>query len=175
MKIPILIEVTENDRPRATRGEPFAPAVEADTPEAPLHKMRRGIVERMAQGGRIAALDLPGGSHPWHRVLGMFQDDPLFDEWQQAISHNRRIVDGDLVRTETLPPCRAFCGNSAPAGAVPIPRAAAPPAPSGTPPCSHPHSARALPHLISYHTVPDVSSPPTPVDRIFTDVGNDGT
>ena len=56
-----------------------------------------------------------------------------------------------------LPPCRAFCGNSAPAGAVPIPRAAAPPAPSGTPPCSHSHSARTLPHLISYHT--GVSSP----------------
>ena len=51
MKIPILIEVTENDRSRATRGEPFAPAVEADTPEAALDKMRRGIVERMAQGG----------------------------------------------------------------------------------------------------------------------------
>ena len=23
----------------------------------------------------------------------MFRDDPLFDEWQQAISDNRRIVD----------------------------------------------------------------------------------
>ena len=42
--------VTENHRFRATGGEPFA-AVEADTPEAALDKMRRGIVERMAQGG----------------------------------------------------------------------------------------------------------------------------
>ena len=65
MKIPILIEVTEDHRFRATGGEPFAAAVEADTPEAALDKMRRGVVERMAQGARIAALDLPGGSNPW--------------------------------------------------------------------------------------------------------------
>ena len=65
MKIPVLIEVTENHRFRATGGVPL----------------------------RIAALDLPGASHPWHRVFGMFQDDPPFDEWQQAISDNRRIVD----------------------------------------------------------------------------------
>ena len=93
MKIPILIEVTEDHRFRATGGEPFAAAVEGDTPEAALDKMRRGILERMAQGGRIAALDLPGGSNPWHQVFGMFQDDPLFDEWQQAINDNRRIVN----------------------------------------------------------------------------------
>ena len=79
MKIPILIEVTEDHRFRATGGEPFAAVVEADT--------------RMAQGGRIAALDLPGGSNRWLQVVGMFQDDPLFDEWQQAINDNRRIVN----------------------------------------------------------------------------------
>ena len=93
MKIPVLIEVTQDHRFRATGGEPFATAVEADIPEAALDKMRRGILERMAQGGRIAALDLPGGPNPWHQVFGMFRDDPLFDEWQQAISDNRRIVD----------------------------------------------------------------------------------
>ena len=93
MKIPILIEVTEDHRFRATGGEPFTAAVEADTPEAALDKMRRGVLERMAQGGRIAALDLPSGSNPWLQVFGMFQDDPLFDEWQQAINDNRRIVN----------------------------------------------------------------------------------
>ena len=76
MKIPILIEVTEDHRFRATGGEPFAAPVEADTPEAALDKMKRGVLNRMAQGGRIAALDLPGGSNPWLQVFGMFQDDP---------------------------------------------------------------------------------------------------
>ena len=89
----ISVEVTEDHRFRATGGEPFAAAVEADTPEAALDKMRRGVLERMAQGGRRAALDLPGGSNPWLQVFGMFQDDPLFDEWQQAINDNRRIVN----------------------------------------------------------------------------------
>ena len=81
MKSPILIEVTEDHRFRATGGEPFAGAVEADTPEAALDKMRRGV------------FDLPGGSNPWLQVFGMFQDDPLFDEWQQAIHDDRRIVN----------------------------------------------------------------------------------
>ena len=48
------------------------------------------MLERMAQGARIAALDLPGGSNPWLQVFGMFQDDPLFHEWLQAINENRR-------------------------------------------------------------------------------------
>ena len=92
MKIPVLIEVTEDHRFRATGGEPFAPAVEADTAEAALDMMRRGILERVAQGGRIAAIDLPAGTSPWRQVFGIFDDDPLFDEWQQAIAENRRVV-----------------------------------------------------------------------------------
>ena len=48
-----------------------------------------------------------------------------------------------------LPPCHAFCGNSAPAGAVLLPRAAARLSGSRMPPCSLPHFARILPHLIS--------------------------
>ena len=45
-----------------------------------------------------------------------------------------------------LPPCRAFCGNCAPARAVLLPRAAARLSGSRMPPCSHPHFARVLPH-----------------------------
>lgn len=93
MKIPILIEATEDQRFRATGGEPFASAVEADTPEAALDEIRKGIVARVARGGRIEVLDLPADSNPWHEGFGMFRDDPLFDDWQQAISDNRRIVD----------------------------------------------------------------------------------
>ena len=42
MKIPILIEATEDQRFRATGGEPFASAVEADTPEAALDEIKKG-------------------------------------------------------------------------------------------------------------------------------------
>ena len=93
MKIPILIEATGDRRYRATGGEPFAIAVKADTPEAALDELKKGIVDRVARGGRIEALDIPGDSNPWHEGFGMFRDDPLFDDWQRAIRDNRRIVD----------------------------------------------------------------------------------
>jgi len=32
---------------------------------------------------------------PWRRMAGVFKDDPLFDEWQQAIADYRRQVDED--------------------------------------------------------------------------------
>lgn len=42
MKIPILIEATEDQRFRATGGGPFASSVEADTPKAALDEMKTG-------------------------------------------------------------------------------------------------------------------------------------
>lgn len=90
MKIPILIEVTSDERYRATGCEPFVGSVEADSPEAVLEKMKQLIDHRVAQGARIAALDLPDGGNPWLDGAGMFRDEPLFDAWQQAIANYRR-------------------------------------------------------------------------------------
>lgn len=90
MKIPILIEATSEQRFRATGGEPFVDSVEAETPEAALEKMQQLIDNRVAQGARIAALDLPDDVNPWLEGAGMFRDDPLFDDWQRAIADYRR-------------------------------------------------------------------------------------
>lgn len=93
MKIPILIEATEGQRFRATGGGPFASSVEADTPKAALDEIRRWIIARVERGGRIEVVDVPDGSNPWLEGFGMFRDDPLYDDWQEAISDNRRIAD----------------------------------------------------------------------------------
>ena len=61
------------------------------------------------------------------------------------------------VRSGGTPPATRLCGgcsmrapsDDAPAGASLLPRVAAQLSGSGTPPCSLPHSARILPHLIS--------------------------
>ncbi len=90
MKIPILIEVTSEQRYRAISGEPFVGSVEAETPEAALEKMKHLIDNRIAQGARIVALDLPDDANPWLEGVGMFRDDPLFDDWQRAIADYRR-------------------------------------------------------------------------------------
>ena len=67
--------------------------MEADTLEAALDEIKRRIVARVERGGRIEVVDVPEGSNPWHEGFGMFRDDPLYDDWQEAISDNRRITD----------------------------------------------------------------------------------
>ena len=127
MKIPILIETIEDQRFRASGGEPFAGAVEADTPEAALDELKKGIVARVTRGGRIEALDIPDDWNPWHEGFGMFRDDPLFHDWQQAISDNRRIVDdraaGAWASTCSIP-ARCHCCNAATTWCANIPAAA---------------------------------------------------
>ena len=95
MKIPVLIEPISPDRYRATGSEPFVASVEAETPEAALAKMRELIDARLAQGARIALIDVPSGTNAWLDMAGIFHDDPLFDEWQQAIAEYRRKIDED--------------------------------------------------------------------------------
>jgi hypothetical protein len=90
MKIPILIEVTPERRYRASVCEPLIADIEGDSPQAVMQKVQEYINERVAQGAVIAALDVPNGENPWLDGIGMFRDDPLFDEWQRAIAENRR-------------------------------------------------------------------------------------
>ncbi len=90
MKIPIFIEPTSDQRFRATGGSPLVDSVEADTPDAAIEKIKELIEERVAKGARIASIELPDGVNPWLAGAGMFCDDPLFDDWQQAIADYRR-------------------------------------------------------------------------------------
>ncbi|MDP6117556.1 MAG: hypothetical protein QF437_05645 [Planctomycetota bacterium] len=96
MRIPILVEPTAHNRFRATGCEPFADSVEADTPEAALEQMQEMIDRRISEGARIAAVELPDGANAWTEGAGMFRDDPLFDEWQQAIADYRREGNSNL-------------------------------------------------------------------------------
>ena len=93
MRIPVLIETISEQRYRATGREPFGGSVEEETPEAALQEIRRRIEDRVANGARIATLDLPDVRSPWTGGPSMFRDNPLFDAWQQAIADYRRNVD----------------------------------------------------------------------------------
>ena len=98
MKIPILIEATSDHRYRAAGAEPFASSVEAETPSAALEQIQKMINARLSNGAVVAAIELPEGANPWLEGAGMFQDDPLFDDWQRAIADYRRQAD---ERTDT--------------------------------------------------------------------------
>ncbi len=95
MQIPILVEPVPGRGFRASDGGPFALTAEGPTPEEAVAKLREQIGRRMTAGARVQTLDLPGHEHPWAKGAGMFKDDPLFDEWQQAIAEYRRQADAE--------------------------------------------------------------------------------
>ena len=38
---------------------------------------------------------MPGQDNPWTAMAGIFKNDPLFDDWQQAIADYRRQIEED--------------------------------------------------------------------------------
>ena len=90
MRIPILIEPTAQHRYRASACEPLVASVEGDSPEAVMEKMKQQIDARLAQGAVIKSIELPEGENPWLSGVGMFRNEPLFDQWQEAMAEYRR-------------------------------------------------------------------------------------
>jgi predicted RNase H-like HicB family nuclease len=96
MKIPVLIEPIANDGFRATGGPPFEVTAQGTTREEALARLREAIDQRMVEGSVLVPLEIgTTEENPWDAVAGMFRDDPLFDEWQEAIAEYRRKVDED--------------------------------------------------------------------------------
>jgi predicted RNase H-like HicB family nuclease len=94
MKIPILIEPVANDGFQATSGPPLAVSAKGATQEEALARLRAEIDRRMAEGAVVVPLEIPTTEEkPSIWGIGMFRDDPLFDEWQEAIAENRRKFD----------------------------------------------------------------------------------
>lgn len=95
MQIPVLIEPIAGDGYRARGVEPFALTVEGATRDEVLRKLRESIQRRLVGGVELISLEVPTTENPWLRVEGIYKDDPLFEEWQQAIAEYRKQVDED--------------------------------------------------------------------------------
>ena len=61
-------------------------------------RLREAIEQRMKAGAVLVPLEIAPAEespNPWIQGPGMFQDDPLFDQWQTAIAEYRREIDQD--------------------------------------------------------------------------------
>ena len=62
-----------------------------------LAKLQEQLQARLRAGAELLSLEVtePLAGNPWLQYAGMFEGDPYFDEWQQAIAENRRKIDED--------------------------------------------------------------------------------
>jgi predicted RNase H-like HicB family nuclease len=95
MGIPVLIVPVEPDRFQARTSEPFAWSAEGATPEEAMENLRAVAGQSLQTGARIEDLDLPPKEDPWLRFAGDLKDDPLVEEWRQAVADYRRAIDED--------------------------------------------------------------------------------
>ena len=95
MEIPVLIEPVAGNGYRARTGDPLGLTAEGATADEALRTLQTLVAQRMASGTQLVPLSVSETASPWRRVAGMFENDPLFDEWQQAIAERRREMDND--------------------------------------------------------------------------------
>ncbi len=98
MRIPVLIESVSGNRFRARGREPLALSAEGTTREEAIARLKSPIADRLALGAELISMDVETVEHPLAPVPGWSQDDPLLDEWQQAIATYRRRVENDPDR-----------------------------------------------------------------------------
>src|SRR5262245_37315998 len=50
----------------------------------------RNLAARLLAEQDLTSCAVRNGDNPWMKIAGMFKDDPLFNEWQQAIAEYRQ-------------------------------------------------------------------------------------
>lgn len=97
MHIPILIEPVAGKGFRSRGGEPFALSAEGATCDEVKAKLQDQLQNLLRGGAQLLSLDstAPVVANPWVEYAGMFQDDPYFADWQEAIAANRQRVEDD--------------------------------------------------------------------------------
>jgi 3',5'-cyclic AMP phosphodiesterase CpdA len=98
MRIPVLVEHVPGNGFRAQGGEPLAITAEGTTRAEAIARLKSLIADRLAVGAELISLDLDTSEHPLAPVPGWSEDDPLLDEWQEAIEDFRRQVEDDPDR-----------------------------------------------------------------------------
>ncbi len=97
MEIPVLLEPVENNAYRAKSGPPFDVTAEGATREEAVAKVREEMESKLKKGAQLTSIQWTGSptSNPWFEFAGMFQDDPMFENWQRAIVDYRNEVEAD--------------------------------------------------------------------------------
>ena len=95
MQIPVLVERAPGKGYRAKGVEPFNITAEGSTREEAIRRLEEQIAQHIAAGAEIVSIDLPTTEHPWAPFAGSIKDEPLTDDWKQAMAEYRTSVEAD--------------------------------------------------------------------------------
>lgn len=97
MGIQVLIKPIGKGRFRATSGEPIPATAEAKTRDAALAKLRKQVGKRLRDGAELISMELanPPQQNPWTEFAGMFEGDPLIEDWKRSMADYRRQKDAE--------------------------------------------------------------------------------
>lgn len=95
MRIPVVIESLPNHRFRAV-GPLVGLSAEGDTTDQARQRLEDLVRDRVAAGLKLAWIETDAGdasSHPLARHAGIWRDDPMFDEYMQAVEEFRSTCE----------------------------------------------------------------------------------
>jgi len=98
MRIPVLVESVSGNGFRARGGEPLALSAEGTTRDEAIARLKRMIADRLAVGAELISLDVEPREPSLAPAPGWSEDEPLLDEWQEAVESYRRQVEDDPDR-----------------------------------------------------------------------------
>jgi hypothetical protein len=95
MSITVLIEPIPSGF-RASTGSPLDLSAEASSRDEVITKLQSKLDQRMLSGAELLQIEPDFATrNPWAKHAGMFENDPEFSAWQEAIAENRRLADED--------------------------------------------------------------------------------
>jgi hypothetical protein len=95
MQIPILVEPISANGFRASTGAPLHLHADAANRAEALQALRELIDRRVAAGAELVELTVGAAAHPLAKFAGCFKDDPLLQEWKDAMREYRDQVNAD--------------------------------------------------------------------------------
>ena len=96
MHIPVVIEPIAGNGFRVTGagGLSVGLIAEGATAEEAMHRLQEQVQIRVNAGARIADMRVPMQS-PWIADAGCLRDEPLYEEWVEAMKEYRQKLDED--------------------------------------------------------------------------------
>ena len=93
MQIPVWIEPLPESGFRATSSLPLAITAEGTTEVEALSRLQKRMHDRLNRGGRLVSVEAPEAKeaeYSWMAFAGDLKEEPLFDDYQEAIQAYRR-------------------------------------------------------------------------------------